>query len=129
MDLGCFKQRSNLDHLQSLLEFAQLVGSYNEIGARRLFHQSVIHHDELMLEILSDTMVGNVCSFFVMAPLAIGVIGLAGPMLFAGFAINGEAIMADHEKSLLRSRVGREENRRWSWWSPQSTILDSPLGW
>ena len=54
LDLSCFKQRLNLEYLLRWWESSQLMGGHSEIGAQRLVHLLIVHHEELLLEITSE---------------------------------------------------------------------------
>ena len=80
------------------------MGGHSEINARRLFHLLVVHHEELLMEITSETQqatsggLGGVFCFFITTSLAISVPGFVLMALDTGFSINSNAVVANHEK-------------------------------
>ena len=80
------------------------MGGHNQIGARRLLHLLYVHHEELLLEIMSErrrvtsSSLDGVFCFFIATPLAIGVPGFTFTSLDTGLSIDSNAIMANHEE-------------------------------
>jgi len=78
------------------------VGGHSQIGAWRLLHLLVVHHEELLLEIMSErrrVTSGSLDGvFFIATPLAIGVFGFTVTALDIGLSIDSNAIVANHEE-------------------------------
>ena len=70
------------------------MGGHSQIGARRLLHLLVVHHEELLLEITSEGWwvtsgsLGGIFCFFIATSLAISVPGFALTALDIGFSID-----------------------------------------
>ena len=80
------------------------MGGHSQIGARRLLHLLVVHHEELLLEITSErwwvtsgTLVRIFC-FFIMTLLVINVPSFAFMALDTDLSIDSNAVVANHEK-------------------------------
>ena len=80
------------------------MGGHSQIGARRLVHLLVVHHEELLLKIMgkrwwatSNSLDGVFC-FFVAMSLVISVPGFVLTVLDTGFSIDSDAIVANHEE-------------------------------
>ena len=64
----------------------------------------VVHHEELLLEIMSErwrvtsSSLGGVFCFFIAMSLAISVLGFALTALDTGFSIDSNAVVANHKK-------------------------------
>ena len=78
------------------------MGGHSQIGARRLLHLLVVHHEELLLEITSEmrrVTSGSLDGvFFIATPLAIGVPGFTFTALDTGLSIDSDAIVANQEE-------------------------------
>ena len=75
------------------------MGGHSQIGARCLLHLLVVHHEELLLEIMSKgRWVTSGFCFFIMTSLAISVLGLVLAALDTGFSIDSDAVVANHEE-------------------------------
>ena len=80
------------------------MGGHSQIGARRLLHSLIVHHEEFLLEIMSERRqatsggLGGVFYFFITTSLAISVPGFVLMALDTGFSINSNAVVANHEK-------------------------------
>ena len=79
------------------------MGGHSQIGARRLLHLLVVHHEELLLDIMSerrwvtsDSLDG--VFFFIATPLAIDVPGFMFMVLDTGLSIDSNTIVANHEE-------------------------------
>ena len=114
LDLSCFKQRLNLEYHQRWWEPTQLMGGHSQIGAWRLLHLLVVHHEKLLLKIMGERRratsgsLDDVFCFFIATSLAISVPGFTLMVLDIGFSIDSDAIMANHEE--LSPKAWRE------WW-------------
>ena len=104
LDLSCFKQRLNLEYLRRWWESSQLVGGHSQIGAWRLLHSLIVHHEELLLEIMGERRratsgsLGGIFCFFIATSLVISVPSFTLMALDTGLSIDSNAIMANHEK-------------------------------
>ena len=80
------------------------MGGHSQIGARRLLHLLVVHHEELLLEITSERWwvtsgsLGGIFCFFIVTSLAISVPGFVLTTLNTGFSIDSNAVVANHKK-------------------------------
>ena len=80
------------------------MGGHSQIGARRLLHLLVVHHEELLLEIMgkrwqvTSSSLGGVFCFFIATSLVISVPGFALIVLDTGLSIDSNAIVANHEE-------------------------------
>ena len=80
------------------------MGGHSQIGARRLLHSLIVHHEELLLEITGERQratsggLGGVFSFFIATSLAISVPGFVLTALDTGLSIDSNVVMANHEK-------------------------------
>ena len=115
LDLSCFKQHLNLEYLRRWWESSQLVGGHSQIGARRLLHLLVVHHEELLLEITSERWrltsgsLGGIFYFFIAMSLAISIPGFTLTVLDTSFSIDSNAVVANHEK-LSQSLEGKVDS-------------------
>ena len=91
------------------------MGGHSQIGARRLLHLLVVHHEELLLEITSERWwvtsrsLGGVFYFFIAMSLAISVLGFALTALDTSFSTDSKVVLANHKK--LCPKAWRE---RWA---------------
>ena len=78
------------------------MGGHSQIGARRLLHLLVVHHEELLFEITSERQWVTSDSldgvFFIATSLAIGVLGFLFTAQDIGPSIDSNTIMANHEE-------------------------------
>ena len=78
------------------------MGGHNQIGARCLLHLLVVHHEELLLEIMSErrwvTSSNLDGVFFITTLLAIDVPGFMFMVLDIGLSIESNTIVANHEE-------------------------------
>jgi len=80
------------------------MGGHSQIGALRLLHLLVVHHEELLLEITSERWrvtsgsLGSIFYFFIVTSLVISVPGFALTTLDTGLSIDSNAVVANHEK-------------------------------
>jgi hypothetical protein len=101
LDLGRFDVNADLFNLRSPWESGQLVEDNDEVGAWHLLHRVVTHYVELLVEVAANVRwaiwipVSRASGFFIPATLAIGVLHHASIALASGFAILGDAIMAN----------------------------------
>ena len=101
LDLSRFDMRLDLLNFRSLWELLQLVENDSEIGAWHLLYRLVAHHVVLVLQITTRVVrgigipVNSAGGFFISATLTIDVLRQASIALFGGFAIHGDAVVAD----------------------------------
>ena len=80
------------------------MGGHSQIGARRLLHLLVVHHEELLLEITNERWeatsggLGGIFCFFITTSLAISVPGFTLTALDTSLSIDSNTVMANHEK-------------------------------
>ena len=80
------------------------MGGHSHIGARRLLHSLIVHHEELLLEITGERRratsggLGGIFCFFIVMSLVISVPGFVLTALDTGFSIDNNAVVANHEK-------------------------------
>ena len=80
------------------------MGGHSQIGAQRLLHLLVVHHEELLLEITSERWrltsgsLGGIFYFFIAMSLAISIPGFTLTVLDTSFSIDSNAVVANHKK-------------------------------
>ena len=80
------------------------MGGHSQIGARCLLHSLIVHHEELLLEMIGERWratsggLGGILCFFIVTSLAISVLGFTLMALDTGLSIDSNAVMANHEK-------------------------------
>ena len=113
LDLGHLDVRIDLFGLQSPWESGQFVEDNGKVSARCLLHRLVAYHVELFVDMAAHAgwavliPISLVSSFFVSATLVIDVLRQASIALVGGFAILGDAVMADMKDLAPESRWKR----------------------
>ena len=80
------------------------MGGHSQIGARCLLHSLIVHHEELLLEIMGERRratssgLGGVFCFFIVMSLVISVLVFVLMALDTGLSIDSNVVMANHEK-------------------------------
>ena len=80
------------------------MGGHSQIGTQRLLHSLIVHHEELLLEIIGERQwatssgLGSIFYFFIVTSLVISVPGFALTTLDTGLSIDSNAVVANHEK-------------------------------
>ena len=80
------------------------MGGHSQIGARRLLHSLITHHEKLLLEIADERWwatsggLGGIFCFFIATSLTNRVLGFALTVLDTGLSIDNNAVVANHEK-------------------------------
>ena len=80
------------------------MGGHSKIGAWRLLHSLIVHHEELLLEITGKRRratsggLGGIFCFFIVMSLVISVPIFMLMVLDTGLSIDSNTVVANHEK-------------------------------
>ena len=74
------------------------MGAHSQIGARRLLHSLIVHHEQANSQIANSSGLGGIFYFFIVTSLAISVPHFTLTPLDTGLSIDNNAVVANHEK-------------------------------